>query len=279
MDTVRAFLDEYAPERSVFFRMIDLEMEVDKARRIMAHWMYLESLGCKDFLKNLSSHDDDFILLLCGEAESALATLEPDSVTPISSTSPRTFQLANLSSSIYEIVEDKERVSRGVSYFYEGVCSVIFEDILEERGLRGGNENVEAEKVKEKEKEEEEEEEEEEEDEEEDSHRDSKSEHKLNPFEKEWIEKIKRVFSKGTSKKGGAMVVPSGGDTESSGLGTDAEGGDNPKMEGSGFKLNPNAREWYPPSDGTDEESRCLYITFSNGYPLSENQIYLFFSS
>ncbi|KAF5952861.1 hypothetical protein HYC85_010805 [Camellia sinensis] len=75
------------------------------------------------------------------------------------------------------------------------------------------------------------------------------------------------------------MVVPSGGDTESSGLGTDAEGGDNPKMEGSGFKLNPNAREWYPPpSDGTDEESRCLYITFSNGYPLSENQIYLFFS-
>ncbi|KAF5948944.1 hypothetical protein HYC85_014901 [Camellia sinensis] len=58
--------------------MIDLEMEVDKARRIMAYWMYLQSLGCKDFLKNLSSHDDDFIL----------ATLEPNSVTLIPPPSP-----------------------------------------------------------------------------------------------------------------------------------------------------------------------------------------------
>ncbi|KAG5565439.1 hypothetical protein RHGRI_001355 [Rhododendron griersonianum] len=42
------------------------------------------------------------------------------------------------------------------------------------------------------------------------------------------------------------------------------------------FKLNPNAKEWQP-SIESPVENRSLYMTFSNGYPLSEFQIYRFF--
>ncbi|GFZ00669.1 hypothetical protein Acr_14g0003040 [Actinidia rufa] len=51
-------------------------------------------------------------------------------------------------------------------------------------------------------------------------------------------------------------------------------------MEGAAEKvsqLNPNAREWNPSVD-SPEENRCLYITFSNGFPLTAYQIYWFFT-
>ncbi|KAH7849135.1 hypothetical protein Vadar_013514 [Vaccinium darrowii] len=43
-----------------------------------------------------------------------------------------------------------------------------------------------------------------------------------------------------------------------------------------GSKLNPNAKEWNPAVDSR-EEDRSLYMTFSNGFPLSEFQIHRFF--
>ncbi|WCJ22971.1 hypothetical protein M5689_005027 [Euphorbia peplus] len=44
------------------------------------------------------------------------------------------------------------------------------------------------------------------------------------------------------------------------------------------FQLNPYAREWDPVDERAPEEDRCLFLTFSNGYPLSEFQIVRFFS-
>uniref|UniRef100_A0A2C9WPK8 RRM domain-containing protein n=1 Tax=Manihot esculenta TaxID=3983 RepID=A0A2C9WPK8_MANES len=43
--------------------------------------------------------------------------------------------------------------------------------------------------------------------------------------------------------------------------------------------LNPSAKEWNPINERLPEEDRCLFLTFSNGYPLTENQIINFFSS
>ncbi|KAJ4727233.1 Histidine phosphatase superfamily, clade-1 [Melia azedarach] len=42
--------------------------------------------------------------------------------------------------------------------------------------------------------------------------------------------------------------------------------------------LNPSANEWSPCSERAPEEDRCLFLTFSNGYPLAESQIVSFFT-
>lgn len=43
-------------------------------------------------------------------------------------------------------------------------------------------------------------------------------------------------------------------------------------------KLNPHAKEWNPIACRAPEEYRCLFLTFSNGYPLTETQIINFFN-
>ncbi|XP_022979539.1 uncharacterized protein LOC111479214 [Cucurbita maxima] len=58
------------------------------------------------------------------------------------------------------------------------------------------------------------------------------------------------------------------GDKEAVEEGTTNGGGD----------LNPNAKEWSPIHDSAPEEDRCLFLTFSNGYPLTEHQIVHFFT-
>ncbi|CAK9319211.1 unnamed protein product [Citrullus colocynthis] len=45
-----------------------------------------------------------------------------------------------------------------------------------------------------------------------------------------------------------------------------------------GADLNPNAKEWNPVYDCAPEEDRCLFLTFSNGFPLNEHQIVTFFT-
>ncbi|KAJ6722655.1 hypothetical protein OIU74_007284 [Salix koriyanagi] len=44
-----------------------------------------------------------------------------------------------------------------------------------------------------------------------------------------------------------------------------------------GSKLSPSAKEWNPLTERAAEETRCLFLTFSNGYPLTEIQISRFF--
>ncbi|XP_050238468.2 uncharacterized protein LOC126687959 [Mercurialis annua] len=43
-------------------------------------------------------------------------------------------------------------------------------------------------------------------------------------------------------------------------------------------KLNPFAKEWSPETDRISEDDRCLFLTFSNGYPLTEMQLVKFFN-
>lgn len=57
---------------------------------------------------------------------------------------------------------------------------------------------------------------------------------------------------------------------------TPSAGGSSPKAKSS--KLNPDAKEWNPLIERTPEEDRTLFLTFSKGYPLSEDQIIRFFN-
>ena len=43
-------------------------------------------------------------------------------------------------------------------------------------------------------------------------------------------------------------------------------------------KLNPLAKEWFPWQGRTPEKNRSLFVTFSNGYPLNDFQIWQFFT-
>ncbi|XWS45848.1 hypothetical protein CRYUN_Cryun14cG0014600 [Craigia yunnanensis] len=42
-------------------------------------------------------------------------------------------------------------------------------------------------------------------------------------------------------------------------------------------QLNPYAKEWSPNIHGAPVEDRCLFVTFSNGHPITEHQIAIFF--
>ncbi|KAL6981300.1 hypothetical protein U1Q18_022930, partial [Sarracenia purpurea var. burkii] len=252
MDTVKALKAADGAERAVFARMIDMNVEVESARKIISYWMYLESSGCKNLVKTIASRDDQFMSLLCAEAGSALTCLQsPDSVNPISSTSPMTLSLGNPSFSLYDIVQDRERFSRGVSEFYNGVCSSVFEDILEKRSLMGGEVEDDKENGKVG-------------GEVEDDNENGKGKGKESNNIGTEIGGV-RTDGEGISQEG-AQVVPGGGAAGSGGTSAATDGGRNSIVgsgSGSRTKLNPNAEEWRPLDDGSND-SRCLFITFSN---------------
>lgn len=75
------------------------------------------------------------------------------------------------------------------------------------------------------------------------------------------------VFKDVLEEKGGKVKV-GGGKVE----------GDGDGVSSVGTKLNPNAREWNPAIERVPEEERCLFLTFSKGNPLTENQIFNFFN-
>ncbi|KAA8515877.1 hypothetical protein F0562_019056 [Nyssa sinensis] len=223
MDTIEALIALHQAERQVFRRMVDMGVDAKKARNIMAFWMWLESEGgIKELVKKISSHNDKVLGLVGLEAEVALASIQADAATPNASTIrvPVTLNLANGldSFSLKNVLQDREKVSHGVSHIFDGVCGMIFEDILEERSkgnAKEGNRVAIAEIVQ------------------------------------QWVKPIE-VNSNGEGEDGDKSEV----------------------LSPFGSILNPFAKEWQPAS----EEKRCLYLTFSNGFPLSELQILSFFT-
>jgi hypothetical protein len=67
-------------------------------------------------------------------------------------------------------------------------------------------------------------------------------------------------------------------------FGSHPEGFEKMGQEGEGssvtvrINLNPFAKEWNLATERAPEEERCLFLTFSNGYPLTENQLVNFFN-
>ncbi|KAJ4827624.1 hypothetical protein Tsubulata_008240 [Turnera subulata] len=60
--------------------------------------------------------------------------------------------------------------------------------------------------------------------------------------------------------------------------GTKADNEPSTSKSVSSCTLNPAAKEWIPQKEKAAEEYRCLFLTFSNGYPISEHQITRFFN-
>ena len=52
----------------------------------------------------------------------------------------------------------------------------------------------------------------------------------------------------------------------------------NGKESGGNFVLNPFAREWDPVRDRAPEEDRGIFLTFTQGLPVNDNEIHQFFN-
>ncbi|XP_059654264.1 uncharacterized protein LOC132300980 [Cornus florida] len=221
MNTFDALIALHEAERRIFGRLIDMGADTKMTKKIMALLMWLESEGgLKGLVKKISSQTDKVMAVVGAEAETALGFLEANALSPGASSisMPVTLDLAKPvpdSFSLIDLFEDKERASNGISHLVNGVCEMIFRDILEDRCKEGNGSVAMADIVR------------------------------------------KLVVAEG--KKPGGLEV----------------GKKSAVVASSGSKLNPYAQEWRV----SPEEERCLFVTFSNGYPLSENQIFWFFTS
>lgn len=227
MDAVEAIVAAYHMERIVFGRIIDMGTDVQLCKRIISFWLWLEAEGYEDIVKQLCCHDDDDQLLAhaCAEAEAALSYLNYD---PLQSTSPAiipiTARLSGCRSSLRNTIGNRDSVSECISGIFNGVCSAIFKDILEERGLQ-------------------------------DDHNNNDNDNNSTWEEVHRVRTVRKWFR----PRREAMKNQQGG--------------------GAGSTLNPSAKEWYPWQSRAPDEDRSLFITFSNGYPLTHYQIWQFFTS
>ncbi|KDP28840.1 hypothetical protein JCGZ_14611 [Jatropha curcas] len=212
METSKAFIIPQAnAARSLFDRMIDMDRGVEESIKAIAFWIWLESRGFPDIITELSSRDDKFLDFIFDEANTVLTSLKKNSFPPnllrvtITTLAGRRF----LSPSV--ILADKEKVLESILEICKKICLVLFEDILNERGI---------------------------------------------------VIDIEQQTNKGiteysNSKASAPLKSPL------------------PSLES---KLNPFAKEWNPTLEKAPEEDRCLFLTFSNGYPLTEYQITNFFT-
>ncbi|KAB1225222.1 hypothetical protein CJ030_MR1G025745 [Morella rubra] len=244
MDAGKAAINIVAriTERVLFRRMVDIGVGPEESMKVMAFWMWLEAQGFKELVRKISSNNDKFLKLVADEAEAVLATLEPGSTSLISRNLCPITSVFFSPFSIHDIFRDKESVSKGVADIRNGVCCVIFNDVLGERGAKvrvSGD----------------------------DGHGVGNAQAMLT--------KRSRQFGECTSKEGAMMDlaglrVPFHEGLEKtrarSELGEDA-------AVTVLTKLNPFAREWNPAKERSPEEERCLFLTFSKGNALTENQI------
>ncbi|CAK9146209.1 unnamed protein product [Ilex paraguariensis] len=234
MDTVQALIRLHERERNLFLRMREMGLGVEVAKKIIAFWLWLESEGLNGLMKMISFHDDKVLALVCLEAEVALASIQADAAVPSTSTVrlPLTLHLAHHNSfPLEDTFSYRERASSAISHLFNGVCGMIFEDLLRERkgkAKEGGGSG-------------------------------------LAGIIQKWVKTVgEGTGREGTVVRGGAGLLGSRPEYRKK------------KTELPSFvsKLNPFAEEWRPPS----EEDRSLYITFSNGFPLTESQIFMFFT-
>ncbi|RVW81351.1 hypothetical protein CK203_038070 [Vitis vinifera] len=237
MDAVQAIVALHHLERIVFRRILDMGTDVQLSKRIVSFWLWLEAEGYEDIVKRLCCHDDELLAHACAEAKVALASLNSDSLQSGSlGVIPITARLSGCRSSLFNISKNKDSVSKDISGLCNGVCSVIFKDILEEKGLKADNNNTC------------------------DESHDIKT---TGQVVRKWF----RPMGQGMNQQGGAAGLP-GLSPINGTLLTRARS-----------KLNPFAKEWNPWQERAPEEDRSLFITFSNGYPLSNFQLWQFFTT
>ena len=237
MDAVQAIVALHHLERIVFRRILDMGTDVQLSKRIVSFWLWLEAEGYEDIVKRLCCHDDELLAHACAEAKVALASLNSDSLQSGSlGVIPITARLSGCRSSLFNISKNKDSVSKDISGLCNGVCSVIFKDILEEKGLKADNNNTC------------------------DESHDIKT---TGQVVRKWF----RPMGQGMNQQGGAAGLP----------GLSPING--PLLTRARSKLNPFAKEWNPWQERAPEEDRSLFITFSNGYPLSNFQLWQFFTT
>ncbi|KAL6001751.1 hypothetical protein ACLOJK_041729 [Asimina triloba] len=140
MGTLVALRAFHAGERRLFERLLNLGEDPFLSKKIMAFWLWLESVGYHDLLQRIQSHSDRFLLLIAAEAETCLSCLESSTGTG-STTIPITASLTEqplISLSLGHLERHREVARSGISHIFNGVCALVFDDIIIHRGMTRG---------------------------------------------------------------------------------------------------------------------------------------------
>ncbi|KAJ4957110.1 hypothetical protein NE237_013893 [Protea cynaroides] len=194
MDSFGSLLATYNTERQIFRRMLAIGMEGEICNRVVGFWLCLEWFGHIHTIQNISKIGSMVLALVAAEAQAALAFIESEDIIPSNSNFPLTSSIAYHQFTADHFYENRHVFRERLSHVLDGICNLIFRDILD--NSRG----------------------------------------------------------EGSSRQDAGSDVP----TQSN--------------------LNPMAQPWTPEQSRLSAGDRTLFVTFSNGMPLTEEEIYEFFT-
>ncbi|KAF2309953.1 hypothetical protein GH714_005772 [Hevea brasiliensis] len=240
MATFEALAAVHEHARSVFCRLMGIGRVAEESLKVIAFWMWLDCRGFQNIITMLSSRDDKFLSLVSDEAVAVLSSLQITNSTISPNLMRITLTLAPRFLSPSVILSDKEKVLKGINDICREAYCVLFYGFLKERGFEFGRGG-----------------------------------------EEETVEEITEWLEPSGEGSSNEKTLFSGVDDNWSPYSAGETERSLPLLPSSsvGSNLNPFAKEWNPITERASEEDRCLFFTFSKGYPLTENKIIDFFTA
>lgn len=134
LPVLRAF---HEIERRVFLRLLNLGSDPYVAKKIIAFWLWMECICHSQLVLRIRELSNKDLRVVSREAEGALACVENSAERPpLGNGLSITSELLNLPVVMRFFHVHQETAMREISFFLDGVCSVVFEDIIEKRATR-----------------------------------------------------------------------------------------------------------------------------------------------
>ncbi|KAJ8633748.1 hypothetical protein MRB53_027084 [Persea americana] len=134
LPVLRAF---HEIERRVFLRLLNLGSDPYVAKKIIAFWLWMECICHSQLVLRIRELSNKDLRVVSREAEGALACVENSAERPpLGNGLSITSELLNLPVVMRFFHVHQETAKREISFFLDGVCSVVFEDIIEKRATR-----------------------------------------------------------------------------------------------------------------------------------------------
>ncbi|XP_038971344.1 uncharacterized protein LOC120104398 [Phoenix dactylifera] len=227
-------------ERAFFRRLVGrLGQNQDRMMAVIALWLWFESIGHHDFIRNVAAYPNEVVLGFVEEADACLERLLGDQDPYRGEELPLTNSLIAEPMMLRFFEYHRIVAVNGVRYFLQNVCEIIFDDTLTERVAQDADRLGVLE-----------------------------SRRRIRPHG-EGTSKQGAILGAATSV-GVLRAAP----PPAMNVTADLKGGLVPPRS----MLNPLAKPWSPATDPSPEDQRSMFITFSRGHPISKEDILEFFT-
>lgn len=142
MDSLTVLRSFHDYERRVFERLLNDGKDPYVAKKIVAFWLWMETICHRYILIKIWAHSKEYLRVVAREAEACLACVENSAATPPPENSlPITSKLSDQQVPVELLFfhQNREAAKRGIDHFLNGVCGVVFEDIIEQRAGRNAD--------------------------------------------------------------------------------------------------------------------------------------------